>query len=207
MDLAVLLRNCPHDNNATSTTKIRYALKCDNMSMNIAKTPIQIPIPSRSPELIDLGIFRPSITLSGTVDNVGQASGTTTGFEHMEAISVTRPYWASATSYTTTNATQTYYIPYKNKLEETIYKWMAADDVELELEIGDASFPIYATAAELHSSGINTHSSISSKTETGGGLYTVAIQSCRFQVDAAKEDRWQFQMQFICKSRSDVKFT
>ena len=35
MDLAVLLRNCPHDNNVTSSTRIRYALKCDNMSLNI----------------------------------------------------------------------------------------------------------------------------------------------------------------------------
>ena len=55
MTLAILLRNCGHDNNATSTTYVRYALKADTVAVNIAKTPIQIPIPQQSPELIDLG--------------------------------------------------------------------------------------------------------------------------------------------------------
>ena len=55
--LAVLLRNGSH----TSAT-IRYALKCNDVAISYAKTPIQIPIAQQSPELIDLGYFRPSIT-------------------------------------------------------------------------------------------------------------------------------------------------
>ena len=43
--------------------------------------------------------------------------------------------------------------------------------------------------------------------ETGGGIYIVAIQQARFQVDPAQEDRWQFQIQFVCESRADVSFT
>jgi hypothetical protein len=204
MSLAVLLRNCGHDNNATSTTYVRYGLKCDTVALNIAKTPIQIPIPQQSPELIDIGIFRPTLSLSGIIDNIGLASTTTSGFENMESFSVARNYWASTTSYT--NVNQTYYIPYKNKLEEALYTWLAADDQELEVEVGDANFPIYARAAEVNSNSSNTHSSINSESETGGSLYVVALQSCRFNQNAAQEDRWEFQMQFVCKSRADVTF-
>jgi len=46
----------------------RYALKADAFGVSIAKTPIQIPFPQNSPELIEIGMFRPSITVSGTVD-------------------------------------------------------------------------------------------------------------------------------------------
>ena len=204
MTLAILLRNCGHDNNATSTTYVRYALKADTVAVNIAKTPIQIPIPQQSPELIDLGMFRPTLSISGVVDNVGLASTTTSGFENMESMSISRRYWASTTSYSAVS--QTYYIPYKNKLEDAMYTWMAAEDQELELEIGDANFPIYATAAELISNSANTLSSINSESETGGAVYVVALQQCRFNQNAAQEDRWEFQLQFLCKSRADVKF-
>ena len=204
MTLAILLRNCGHDNNATSTTYVRYALKADTVAVNIAKTPIQIPITQQSPELIDLGMFRPTLSISGVVDNVGLASTTTSGFENMESMSISRRYWASTTSYSAVS--QTYYIPYKNKLEDAMYTWMAAEDQELELEIGDANFPIYATAAELNSNSANTHSSINSESETGGAVYVVALQQCRFNHNAAQEDSWVFHLQFFCKSRADVKF-
>ena len=59
MTLAVLLRNGTH-----AAADERYILKCDNASIQVAKTPIQIPIPQQSPELFDIGIFRPSITVS-----------------------------------------------------------------------------------------------------------------------------------------------
>ena len=42
------------------------------MSIQIAKTPIQIPIPQKSPELIDLGIFRPPISINGIVPTIGE---------------------------------------------------------------------------------------------------------------------------------------
>ena len=58
--LAVLLRNGPH-----SGASVRYALKCNDVAMSYAKTPIQIPIAQQSPELIDLGYFRPSVTEQG----------------------------------------------------------------------------------------------------------------------------------------------
>tara|TARA_Y100001938_G_scaffold150664_1_gene242704 strand:- start:5657 stop:6271 length:615 start_codon:yes stop_codon:yes gene_type:complete len=204
MSLAILLRNCGHDNNATSTTYIRYALKADTVAINIAKSPIQIPIPQQAPEIIDLGLFRPAISIGGLVDNVGLASTTTSGFENMESMSITRKYWASTSNYT--DVSQTYYVPYKNKLEETLYKWMASADQELELEIGDANFPVYNVGAETNGASPAVSTVSGTNSETGGAVYVVALQTCRISQNAGAENRWEFQMQFICKSRADVTF-
>jgi hypothetical protein len=89
--------------------------------------------------------------------------------------------------YTKGGVEALYYFPYKNKLEEAAYTWIAATVSELELEIGDATTP----------TGTN---------HTGGGVYKVAIQQARFQVDASKEDRWTFAFQLVSKSRGDVTF-
>jgi len=201
MSIAVLLRNCPHNGTTTDEDNIRYALKCDNMSVQIAKTPIQIPIPEQSPELIDIGIFRPSISISGLIDNIGQDT-TTTGvtdgaiFENMEKFTFARNL--DTGSSITANQSAIYYIPYKNALEEFIVKQTVATDNILELEIGDAEFPRYNRS----SLGITADTG----DETGGGIYYVSIQQARFQVDAAKEDRWEFQMQFVAEARADIPF-
>ena len=192
-DLAVLLRNCTH-NTVQSATNVRYALKCDSFSIQIAKTPIQVPIPQQPPEIIDIGFYRPSISIGGIVDNVGQNSNNNyTGFENMEYITVSRKNNAG----TDINDIR-YYVPYKNALEDAVYTWITTADDALELEIGNAEFPVYGKRVEGASA---------SGDETGGGIYIVAIQQARFQVDPAQEDRWQFQMQFVCESRRDVKFT
>jgi len=192
--VSILLRKGPHDGTpSNATNRIRYALLCDNFSIQIAKTPIQIPIPQKSPEIVDLGIFRPSLSINGIVPTIGgDASITVAGYEGMEQIQFTRDITGTSTS-----ATANYYFPYKNKLEEAAYTWIAANVNELELEIGDASYPV-ATPGNSPP-GTITYA-------TGGGIYKVAIQQARFQVDASKEDRWTFAMQFVCKSRGDVSF-
>ena len=188
--LAVLLRDGTHKavgySNAAET---RYMLKADTFQVNIAKTPIQIPIPQQSPELIDIGIFRPSITIGGLVDNIGQdASNELAGYETMESLSVSA-ISSDASPYTTKLAL-IYYLPYKNKLEDTVYTWLAGAPRELEIEIGDSHVPLASGNVE----------------STGGGVYRVAIQQARFQLDPAKEDRWTYTMQFVAKSRSGVDF-
>jgi len=65
---AILLRRGAHDSTATNTTtRVRYALQCDNFSVQIAKTPIQVPNALNSPILIDIGFQRPSISINGTL--------------------------------------------------------------------------------------------------------------------------------------------
>ena len=81
--LAVLLRD---GTNAGATT--RLALKAEQVSISVTKTPIQIPIARSTPEILDLGITRPSITISGLVDNVGtdQTNTTANQYFNMEKI-------------------------------------------------------------------------------------------------------------------------
>ena len=88
MSIAVLLRNGMHKTSdgdgRGGSTITRYALKCDSVVIQFQKTPIQIPIPQESPELFDLGIVRPSISISGIVDTVGgDTSNTTANYQHI----------------------------------------------------------------------------------------------------------------------------
>ena len=166
--LAVLLRDGTHSGATT-----RLALKAEQFSLSLAKTPIQIPIPRSTPQLLDLGISRPSLTLSGIVDNVGgDASNTTSGFQGMESMVVD---------------SQTYYIPYKNFLENKLITWVTSPSTVLQVEVGDASTP----------EGAN---------HTGGGIYEVAVQQCQFSVSPAMEDRWVYSIQFVAKIRNGITF-
>jgi len=180
---SILLRKGPHDSTDTNTTtRIRYALQCDNFSIQIAKTPIQVPAAMQPPIIIDIGFHRPSISINGIIPTVGDDSTvTTTGFEGMSSFSYTRDD-ADGDSRACR-----YYYPYKNVLEAAATTWVYTADTELEIEIGDIATPTGAS-------------------HTGGGLYVVAIQQARFQIDATKEDRWTFAMQFVCKSRDDITF-
>ena len=195
MALAVLLRNGLHGS-GTGTATERYMLKCDSVSVQIAKTPIQVPIPQRSPELYDIGIFRPSITISGLVDTTSSAPGGSS------------PYMDS-----TTITGQTYYIPYKNRLEEVAMTWMADADNTIELEVGELTAhlstgarqgetPITPSSSPWTSSGDTQ----SGDGHTGGAIYSVAFQQARFEFSGGEEHYWTFTLQFVAMSRSDVTF-
>jgi hypothetical protein len=184
MDLAVLLKHVNSETGSAVTTT--YALKVDSLTISIAKTPIQIPIPQNSPALVDFGIFRPSITLSAVVENAPVNTTTVLGYEGMEAI---------------THQSLQYYSPYNNKLEDAIYTWVADDNNVLTMIIGDDTYPIFdrdSTGAPVTGAGNNPQA-------TGGASYVVALQQARFQLDAGREDRWIVQMQFVCEARFDTK--
>ena len=67
--LNVLIEN--PDATIHSSTDFRYfALKAEDVAIQIARTPLQIPVPQASPFLFDIGSYRPSLTLSGVVDDV-----------------------------------------------------------------------------------------------------------------------------------------
>jgi len=84
--LAVLLRNGSH-----ADATMRFALKCNDVAVSYARTPIQIPIAQQSPELIDLGFIRPSLTCTGIVDTIGgDITNTTPGKVGMESFEYTR---------------------------------------------------------------------------------------------------------------------
>ena len=182
MELAVLVRTCQHVNipSTPTTTNFGYALKCDNVSISYSKTPIQVPIPQQSPQLIDIGVYRPSVSLSGVIETTGgNSSETTSGFEGMASMMHTR-----SSGYGSSVHAKKYFLPYKNKLEDFTTNFVYSSETPLELEWGDATIPV----------GTN---------HTGGAVYLVALQQARFQVDAAKEDRYTFSMQFVVSARKD----
>lgn len=175
-NLSILLRNGTH-----AGASLRFAFKADSFSISYSKTPIQVPIPEASPELIDLGIFRPSISLNGIVDTV-------------------QPTPASITI-----GGQTYYVPFKNWLEEVVYTWIASDAAtgQLELEVGDTSHPQTDSSPKGYS-GTPITTNISSLGDwTGGAVYRVAIQMARFQLNPSREDRYDCSMQFVSAARQD----
>ena len=167
----------------SGTKRYGVALKCDNVAIAYSKSPIQIPIPQQSPELIDLGIFRPSITLSGLVDSTSNVAADPF-MEHVDISSKTSEY---SEETLTGDYTARYYLPYKNVLENIVISWINTNSTNLELQVGDMDVP-------------------TGSSHTGGSNYKVAIQQCRFQQDAAREDRWTFSMQLVAKAREDHIF-
>ena len=169
--LSVLLRDGTH-----AGATIRLALKAEQVSISIAKTPIVIPVARSTPTILDLGIARPAITISGIIDTIGGDPNTDDNqFNSMESMTISG---------------QTYYIPYKNYLENKLITWVTSASVDLQLEIGDATQPDWTS---------NTAS-------TGGGIYKVAVQQVQFSVAPAMEDRWVYSVQFVAKLREGVSF-
>ena len=171
-DLSILLRNGTH-----TGASLRFALKADSFSVSYSKTPIQVPIPETSPELIDLGIFRPSITINGVVDTVQPTPA---------SISING---------------QTYYLAFKNWLENAVYNWIASDAAtgQLELEVGDTTFPTDSNSNAYNASG----TLLLPGSWTGGAVYRVAIQMARFQLNPSREDRYDFSLQLVAGARQD----
>ena len=60
-NLSVYLKN--------NSTADKYALQVEKIAINIQKNPIQIAAPKMSPYLFDLGIYKPTILLTGVVDD------------------------------------------------------------------------------------------------------------------------------------------
>ena len=206
--LAVLLRNGTH-----TTATIRYALKCNDVAVSYSRTPIQIPISQESPEIIDLGFVRPSLTCTGTVDTIGEdTTNEEAKYVGMASFAYNRihtshtDYWEDGGS----NTSQIYYIPYKNALEEAVATWMyQGGDTPLEVEIGDAKFPIdsYSGYLDIKGGSGAANRFISAQADnhaTGGAVYEVAIQQGRFSLNAAKEDRYDFTLQFVITRRLDI---
>jgi len=212
--LAVLLRNGSHD-----TATIRYALKCNDIAVSYARTPIQIPISQQSPELIDLGFVRPSLTCTGTVDTIGEdITNVTAGVAGMASFAYLRTEVSATSGSGQWNdggdgSSKIYYIPYKNVLEEAVATWIyLGGDTPLQVEIGDSKFPIDAYGGWVNPEDTTSRYRLASTSPdtpfnvqaTGGSIYEVAIQQGRFSLNAAREDRYDFTLQFVITRRLDI---
>jgi hypothetical protein len=78
----------------------------------------------------------------------------------------------------------------------------------LQIEIGDAKYPIDSYSGYMSGgTATNRYHAVSGNRNnhaTGGAIYEVAIQQCRFSLKAATEDRYEFTMQFVAKARLDM---
>jgi len=171
-DLEILLRDVAHDASVSAGKKL--ALKCEQLTVAVSKSPIQTSAGAGKVNLNDFGFIRPSITVSGTIDNVGgdpaQGDEGSQGYQDMEVVSI---------------GSQNYRIPYKNFLEDLLNDYISSDTADLQLEVGDAT----TQTGEGH---------------TGGGVYKVLPQQFQFTMLPGQEDRWLFTISFVAKPRGDA---
>jgi len=188
MSLSILLRDGNHAGDTNPATN-RWALQADRFSVTMTKTPIQIPVPQTRPQLIDLGVTRPNISISGIVDTVGLPSSEHATTNHMQELA----YTLYNTPNTTNFSEQKYYVPYKNVLEDFVfYVHFSSADSPIQLEVlgQDPAAGYYHTMP----TGAN---------HTGGAIYNVAIQNASFNLSAGKENRYDFSLSFIATTRLD----
>ena len=69
MSSMILLHNGSIADTGNASRAAGHVLKVESLSIALSKTPIQIPLPGSSPQLLDLNMIRPNITIGGTVEN------------------------------------------------------------------------------------------------------------------------------------------
>jgi len=196
MSLSVLLRDGNHGG-STKEASTRFALLADRVGITIARTPIQVPIPQARPMLIDIGSVRPNISISGTIDTVGLNQTEDSSSYYMDAVDYKLYNTPTADHF----STQTYYVPYKNVLEDFLYYVLyneASTPIQLEL-LGPKAPPIRTKAGKRY------HTIPTGEFHTGGAIYNVAIQNVSFNMEATKEDRYAFSMALVATTRLDQK--
>jgi hypothetical protein len=97
--------------NGASSSTVSYALKVDSLTISYSKTPIQVPLPETSPLLIDLGMYRPNISMGGLVDNE-------TAYGDSVVLEGTQVVRGTATTASSLGFAATYTVPTKNELED-----------------------------------------------------------------------------------------
>tara|TARA_R110002020_G_scaffold474949_1_gene708073 strand:+ start:4870 stop:5415 length:546 start_codon:yes stop_codon:yes gene_type:complete len=164
-ELQILLRDVAHD-----ISGVKLALKCEQLTIAFNKSPSQVPV-GREVSLVDIGYVKPTITISGTIENSANfpASNTTDRWG-MEVLTIN---------------SQTYYVPYKNYLEDFLITTPINASYKMQIEIGDATTQISTVTADA----------------TGGSIYGVIPQQFQFTMLPGQEDRWLFTIAFLAVTR------
>ena len=69
MSSMILLNNGETSDHLNASRAAGHVIKAESLTITLSKTPIQIPLPSASPQLLDLNMIRSSITIGGLVEN------------------------------------------------------------------------------------------------------------------------------------------
>ena len=89
MSLSILLRDGDHGSKTSTPATNRFALQAATFSFTMTKTPIQIPVPQSRPQIIDLGVTRPNISVAGVIDTVGLPSQSADSSYYLESLDYT----------------------------------------------------------------------------------------------------------------------
>ena len=196
MSLSILLRDGDHGSGTAKPATNRFALQAATFSFTMTKTPIQIPIPQNRPQLVDLGVTRPNISISGVIDTVGLPDLANNSTHYLQTLDYTLYNSPTSNNQVKTFSTQTYYIPYKNVLEDFVYYvHFSSLDTPIQLEVLGQDPPVETLA--------NYHTKATGLNHTGGAIYNVAIQNASFTLAAGKENRYDFSLSFVATTRLD----
>jgi len=167
--LSILLRDNKH-HNAT----IRLALKVDQLSIQLQRNPIVQAAPGMSPIILDLGSVKPSITISGAIDNKGtDPAQLDEGFWHMEKTTLTGPDGDGGT------VAKDYYVPYKNYLESQLATWITGSE-NPQIEVGDAS--LVEGDSGILTAGVDAIDTVAANIDTSVTAVTVDGTTANFYV-------------------------
>ena len=188
MNVSVLLRD---GNHMDATT--RFALLVDRVAYTMGRTPILVPLPLNRPEIIDIGTVRPNMTISGIVATQGLNKPENSPTNYMETTDLTLYNTPTSSNHTS----QTYYYPYKNVLEDFVFYTSFTSETPIEMEIlGPKDPPSVDSSTRYHTIPTGEY-------HTGGAIYNVAIQNISFNLNASKEDRYDFSMALVATTRLD----
>ena len=176
MAIAVLLYNGATDDTGNASRAVGYALKAESFQTTYSKTPIQVPLPEESPLLIDLGMYRPTLTIAGLVDNETAIGSSVT----LAGAAIVRDQGdTSGDTATELKLHGVYAVPDKNQLEDFVIQEVFSGDNNLALILLDP-------------------------TSTHFNYYRVAPQQAAFILAAGTEDRYQFSMTFVASKRNEI---
>lgn len=179
--LSVFIRSNTH----TTSGAVRLALKAEQFTVQVSKSPIQIGAPGGTVILEDLGYLKPSITISGIIDTIGGDTSNTTITGTSKDDQDTNVKGMESITFNS----QTYHIPYKNYLESFLLRYESSGN-ELQVEVGDATTP----------------QALAGAFSTGGAVYKVLVQQLQFSLAPSTEDRWLYTIGFAAGTREDMVF-
>jgi hypothetical protein len=161
------------------------ALKVESLSIALSKTPIQIPLPGESPQLLDLNMIRPNITIGGTVENT-----VATGDNYTLATSATTDGGLDGDPASTD---------------------VAANNVLLKFD-GTYTYPDKATleyffTSEAYIPGNELALIILDPSGTSFSFYNVSGQAATFILAPGTEDRYSYNLVFAAGLRNQVSGT
>jgi len=163
--------------NGASSGTVSYALKVDSLTISYSKTPIQVPLPETSPLLIDLGMYRPNISMGGLIDNE-TAYGDSVVLEGTQVVRGTDTT-GSGTTASSLGFAATYTVPTKNELEDFF-----TDEVFHEADKDLSLIIIDPDGSDFN-------------------FYKVAPQSATFIMAPATEDRYSYNLVFVAAKRNE----